>query len=139
MSSRSARVSLLKKKKNLKIQENFRKCSGSSSVPRSTDFSTVRNQGEMKAGSWLISSFSSDGAPSTLGGNTQMQGHFSLLWLSLCVTTLEDTPRSVPPRSSKPCHGGSEELCQGTPLPSSFSSSGLQFLPNLQWLISIVC
>lgn len=122
-----------------KIKVNFRKFSGSGSIHRSTNFSTARNRGEMKAGCWLISSFSSDRDSSILGNNTQMQGQFSLLWLSLCVNTLEDTPRSVPPRSSKPCHGGSEEgLCWGTPLSSSFSSSGLQFLPNLQWLISIV-
>lgn len=126
ISSRSARVRL------------FRKFSGSSSDHRSTNFSIVRDQGEWKAGSQLISSFSSDWAPSTLGGNTQIQGHFSLLWLRLCVNILEDTPRSVPFRSSKPCHSGSEELCWGTSLSSSFSSCGLYFLLNLQWLILIV-
>lgn len=72
ISSRSARVRL------------FRKFSGPSSIHRSTNFSTVGDQGEWKAGSQLISSFFSDWAPSTLGGNTQIRVIFPLKVKPLC-------------------------------------------------------
>lgn len=67
-------------------KENFRKCSGSGWIYRNMNFSTVRSQGERKAGTQQISSFypAPRVGPHTFADDAQMQGGFSPFHKLLC-------------------------------------------------------
>lgn len=90
------------------------------------NFSTVRSQGERKAGTQLISSFYPDWDPTHLQMMPKCRVAFPHS-VSFCVNTLEDT---VIKKSSP--------TCWGTSLSSAFSSPGLNFLPNLGRSVLIV-